>query len=104
MERKSVQEVIDRCIASTPIDTRVSHLAISSWAALYSYDATTLRRCLIARGQSVDRVPDRTLFESLLRAGVPWSPYDHVVVTTRGEWYRLADTCPALPAELARGR
>lgn len=103
MERKAVQQVVDRCIASTPIDTRVSHLAISSWPALYSYDATSLRRCLIARGQTVDRIPDRSLFESLLRAGVPWSPYDQVVVTKRAEWYALSDACPALPAGLARG-
>jgi len=103
MEKKAVQEVVDRCIASTPIDTRASRLAVSSWTALYSYDATTLRRCLIARGQTVERIPDRARFENLLRSGVPWSPYDRVEVTTRADWYALSDACPAFPPEISAG-
>lgn len=103
MEKKAVQEVVDRCIAATPIDSRTAHVAVSRWAALYSYESTTLRRCLIARGQKVDKVPDRSLFVGLLRAGVPWSPYDHVVVKDRAAWYALSDACPAFPPGIARG-
>jgi hypothetical protein len=103
MERKAVQDVVDRCIAATPIDGRISQLAIRHWAALYSYDATTLRRCLIAHGQEVAKIPDRVLFLSLLRAGVPWSPYDHVVVKSRAAWYALSDACAAFPPEISSG-
>lgn len=99
--RSAVQDVVDRCIASTPIDDRVSRIPRRDWDALYSYDVTVLRRCLISHGQQVSRPPAREPFENLLNAGAPWSPYDRVVVKDRAAWFALADACPAIPSQLA---
>lgn len=93
--------IIARCAAATPLDDRVLHLAPSDWDALYSYELTTLRPCLLARGFPVSRMPSRTDFEQRLRDRHPWSPYDTVSVPTRFAWYALSDACPALPAALA---
>ena len=89
------------CVASTPIDTRRLLLPRRDGGALYSYDLTVLRRCLIEHGQTVPPVPDRVDYEATLRAGSPWSPYDRVRVTTRAVWYALSDACPALPSSIA---
>lgn len=99
----TVQLLASECFAATPVDDRVWRLAVSSWAALYSYDVTVLRRCLMAHGESVLRPPGRARFEHLLRTGAPWSPYDGVVVKDRAAWFALSDACPALPTSLSPG-
>ena len=93
--------IIARCAAATPLDDRVLHLAPADWDALYSYELTTLRPCLIARGFPVGRMPSRADFEQRLRDRHPWSPYDTVAVPTRFAWYALSDACPVLPPDLA---
>lgn len=93
--------IVGRCAAATPLDDRVLRLDPGDWDALYSYDLTTLRPCLIARGFPVGRTPSRTDFERRLRAQHPWSPYDAVMVPTRFAWYDISDACPPLPAALA---
>jgi hypothetical protein len=93
--------IIARCAAATPLDDRVLHLPRADWDALYSYELTTLRPCLLARGYHVSRMPSRVDFEQRLRDRHPWSPYDTVSVPTRFAWYALSDACPALPASLA---
>lgn len=92
--------IIERCAAATPLDDRVLRLFHDDWDALYSYELTTLRPCLLAHGYSVHKMPARADFEELLRAQKPWSPYDTVTVPTRAAWYALSDACPALPAAL----
>lgn len=92
--------IIERCAAATPLDGRSLRLVHDDWDALYSYELTTLRPCLLAHGYSVRRMPARADFEELLRAQTPWSPYDTVIVPTRAAWYALSDACPALPAAL----
>jgi hypothetical protein len=90
--------IIERCAAATPLDDRVLRVPENEWQALYSYDLTTLKPCLVEHGFAVGSVPDRREFEGLLRAQHPWSPYDAVTVRSRAAWYRIADACPALPA------
>jgi hypothetical protein len=93
--------IIARCAAATPLDDRVLHLAPAGWDALYSYELTTLRPCLLARGFHVSRMPSRAEFERRLRDRHPWSPYDTVSVPTRFAWYAVSDACPALPPDIA---
>ncbi len=93
--------IVARCAAATPLDDRVLRLEPGNWDALYSYELTTLRPCLLARGYPVGRMPSRADFERRLRAQHPWSPYDTVTVPTRFAWYELSDACPPLPARLA---
>ena len=93
--------VVAGCLARTPVDDRVLRLPIRDVDALYSYDMVVLRKCLQAHGQDVERMPSRYRFGNLIRASAPWSPYDHVVVTSREAWYALSDACPALPRSLA---
>ena len=92
--------IIERCAGATPLDDRVLRLPPWVGDALYSYELTTLRPCLLAHGHSVSRMPARIDFERRLRAQTPWSPYDTVIVPTRSAWYALSDACPALPAAL----
>lgn len=92
--------IIERCAAATPLDDRVLRLPPDRWNALYSYELTTLRPCLLAHGYSVRAMPVRSDFESRLRIEQPSSPYDTVVVPTRSAWYSLSDACPPLPAAL----
>ena len=92
--------IIERCAAATPLDDRVLRLAPGDGDALYSYELTTLRPCLLAHGYSVSSMPARADFEQRLRNQTPWSPYDTVTVPTRSAWYALSDACPPLPAAL----
>jgi hypothetical protein len=92
--------IIERCAVATPLDDRVLSVPQKHWQALYSYDLTTLKPCLVAHGFPVGSVPARHDFESLLNAQHPWSPYDAVTVTSRSAWYRISDACPALPATI----
>lgn len=92
--------IIARCAAATPLDDRVLRLLAVDWNALYSYDLTVLRPCLLAHGYPVQRMPARTDFKNLLRVQAPWSPYDTVEVPTRFAWYALSDACPPLSAAL----
>ncbi|HEY4152526.1 MAG TPA: hypothetical protein VGM38_04330 [Pseudolysinimonas sp.] len=92
--------IIERCAAATPLDDRVLRLPRDQWDALYSYELTTLRPCLLAHGFSVRAMPTRAEFENRLRAELPSSPYDSVIVQTRAAWYALSDSCPALSAAL----
>jgi hypothetical protein len=92
--------IIQRCAAATPLDDRVLRLGTGEWDALYSYELTTLRPCLLAHGFSVHAAPSRSDFERSLRAQKPWSPYDTVIVTSRAAWYALSDACPPLTAAL----
>lgn len=101
ISRPSVQRAIDRCVADTPIDTRRLLVPRRDWDALYSYDVTVLRRCLLEHGQRIAQVPARTQYEGLLRASTPWSPYDQVAVPDREAWFALSDACPALPPAIA---
>lgn len=94
--------IIERCAGATPLDDRVLRLPGDDrvWDALYSYELTTLRPCLLAHGYAVSRMPSRSDFEQRLRAQQPWSPYDTVTVPTRFAWYALSDACPAIPATI----
>ena len=98
---RAIQRLVDGCIAAYPVDYRLAQLPARDRGALYSYDLTVLRRCLIAHGQRVPVLPDRVHFENLLRASAPWNAYDLVVVKDRAAWYALADACPALPSPIA---
>jgi hypothetical protein len=98
---QSPARLVDRCVATTPIDARRLLVPRKDAAALYSYDVTSLRRCLLEHGHSVPPVPDRASYESLLRGNSPWSPYDQVRVHDRAAWYALSDACPALPTAIA---
>jgi hypothetical protein len=95
-----VGDIIRQCQYSTPVDQRVLKLAPSQRDALYSYDLTVLRGCLLSHGYSVGPVPTRDTFDLLLGAQQPWSPYDQVRVPSRTQWYAISDACPALPASL----
>ena len=99
---RAIQRLVDGCIAVYPVDFRLGSLPARDRGALYSYDLTVLRRCLIAHGQRVPKMPSRVRFENLLRASAPWNAYDLVVVKNRTAWYALADACPALPPEIAK--
>ncbi len=92
--------IVARCAAATPLDDRVLRLERNHWDALYSYELTILRPCLVARGYRVGRVPARADFERRLSSQHPWSPYDQVTVPTRFAWYALTDACPPLPTAL----
>jgi len=96
-DQRAVGRLVDSCVAAYPIDVRLWLVPEQDRDALYSYDLTVLRRCLLAHGQTVPRMPSRARFESLLRANAPWSAYDLVVVKNRRAWYALSDACPALP-------
>jgi hypothetical protein len=98
---RAVLRLVDSCIAAYPMDRRLWLVPERDRAALYAYDQTTLRRCLVAHGQRVPRMPSRTRFENLMRASAPWNAYDLVVVKDRAAWYMLSDTCPMLPASIA---
>ena len=98
---RAIHRIVDSCIAAYPIDFRLARVPEKDRDALYSYDLTMLRRCLIAHGHRVHRLPSRTRFDNLMRASAPWNAYDLVVVKDRAAWYTLADACPALPAAIA---
>lgn len=100
-DARAIQRLVDGCIAAYPVDYRLAQLPARDRGALYSYDLTVLRRCLIAHGQRVPALPNRARFENLLRASAPWNAYDLVVVKDRAAWYALADACPALPSPIA---
>ncbi len=97
----TVQRLVDGCIATYPVDSRLFFVPERDRNALYAYDLTVLRRCLLAHGQLVPRMPSRDQFDTLLSAKTPWNAYEQVRVDTRAEWYALADACPALPAAIA---
>ena len=92
--------IVARCAAATPLDDRVLRLEREDWDVLYSYELTTLRPCLLARGFPVTRMPSRADFEYRISTQHPWSPYDTVIVPTRFAWYALSDACPPLPPTL----
>ena len=92
--------IIERCAAATPLDDRVLRLAPGDGDALYSYELTVLRPCLLAHGYSVSSMPARADFEHRLRNQTPWSPYDTVTVPNRSAWYALSDACPPLSTAL----
>jgi hypothetical protein len=100
-DARAVLRLVDSCIAAYPVDRRQWLIPEQDRGALYSYDRTILRRCLMAHGQKVPKLPSRTRFENLMRASAPWNAYDLVVVKNRAAWYALSDTCPALPASIA---
>jgi hypothetical protein len=99
----TMQRIVDGCIATAPVDDRILHVPRREWPALYSYDVTFLRRCLLAHGQSPESAPSRSEFGELLASGASWSPYDAVAVRNRAAWYSLADACPAFPPEITFG-
>jgi hypothetical protein len=101
LDSGTVQRLVDGCLATYPVDSRLFAVPARDRAALYSYDLTVLRRCLLAHGQEVPRLPTRERFDNLMRASAPWNAYDLVVVASRTEWYALADACPALPPTIA---
>ncbi len=101
---QTAQRLIDGCIAEYPIDFRLFSVPADEWGALYAYDLTVLRRCLLAHGQAVPPMPSREQFVNTLRASAPWNAYEQVRLKSRAGWYALADACPALPADLARRR
>ena len=99
----TAQRLVDGCVADHPIDFRLFSVPRKDRGALYAYDLTVLRRCLLAHGQTVAKLPSRERFENMLRASAPWNAYDQVRVKTRAEWYALVDACPALPPAIAKG-
>jgi hypothetical protein len=100
-DSSTAERVVDGCVAEFPIDFRGYAVPERDRAALYAYDLTVLRRCLISHGQQVPVMPDRARFEALMRASTPWNAYDQVVVPDRQAWYSLADACPAFPLPIA---
>ena len=94
-------DIIRQCEYSTPVDRRALQLAASQRDALYSYDLTVVRPCLMSHGFAVGAVPSRDTFDLLLGEQQPWSPYDHVMVESRLQWYAISDACPALPPSWA---
>ncbi len=94
-------ELVDGCVAATPIDARRLLVPSRDGDSLYSYDVTVLRRCLLEHGQRIAPVPARADYEKLLKASKPWSPYDQVVVPHRDAWFALSDACPPLPPAIA---
>jgi hypothetical protein len=100
---QAIGRLVDSCLAAYPIDRRLWLVAEKDRGALYSYDLTVLRRCLVAHGQKVAQLPSRARFESLMKAGAPWNAYDQVVVANRAAWYALADACPAIPPRMPLG-
>jgi len=100
-DSSTAQRLIDGCVAEFPVDFRLFSVPPRDREALYAYDLTVLRRCLLSHGQPVGRMPTRARFESLLRGNTPWNAYEQVRVTTRAEWYALVDACPALPPAIA---
>lgn len=103
MDVDTMQRIVDGCIATAPVDDRLLRLPPGARAAMYSYDVTVLRRCLLAHGQRPEATPTRAEFEELMTSGASWSPYDAVVVRNRAAWYALADACPAFPPEITFG-
>lgn len=99
-DEAAAARIVARCAAATPLDDRVLRLERGDWDALYSYELTTLRPCLLARGFPVTRMPSRADFEHRISTQHPWSPYDTVTVPTRFAWYALSDACPSLPPAL----
>jgi hypothetical protein len=97
----AVEVLVDSCLATVPVDVRIMQVPVRDRSALYAYDLTVLRRCLIEHGQTVAKLPSRERFENLIRASAPWSAYDRVVVPTRAAWYALTDACPAFPNAIA---
>lgn len=97
----TAERLVDGCVARYPVDFRLFSVPVRDRGALYAYDLTVLRRCLLAHGQSVPAMPSRERFENMLRASAPWNAYDRVRVMTRAEWYALVDACPALPNAIA---
>ena len=97
----TAERLVDRCVAQYPVDFRLFSVPAKDRGALYAYDLTVLRRCLLAHGQQVPAMPSRERFENMLRASAPWNAYDLVKVTTRAEWYALTDACPAFPPEIS---
>lgn len=93
--------IIDACHAQIPVDDRVLGLPSHDLPALYSYDLTVLRPCLISHGFDVARAPSRRGFLNLVATEGPWSPYDTVTVSSRAKWYSISDACPAIPPALA---
>ncbi len=102
-DEAAAARIVARCAAATPLDDRVLRLERSDWDALYSYELTILRPCLLARGYPVSRIPSRSDFERGLSSQHPWSPYDEVIVPTRFAWYAVSDACPPLPVSLRSG-
>ncbi len=100
-DQRAVGRLVDSCVAAYPIDGRLWLVPEADRDTLYSYDVTVLRRCLLAHGQRVPRMPSRARFDTLLRASAPWNAYDLVVVANRRAWYALADACPAIPPDIA---
>ena len=98
---RTAQNLVDGCIAEFPIDFRLVSVPARDRGALYAYDLTVLRRCLLAHGQPVPPMPSRERFERLLPETLPWNAYEQVRVSTRAEWYALVDACPALPPAIA---
>jgi hypothetical protein len=98
----TAERLVGSCIARYPVDFRLFSVPEKDRAALYAYDLTVLRRCLLAHGQLVPAMPDRERFENMLRASAPWNAYEQVKVPSRAEWYALVDACPALPPPIAR--
>lgn len=97
----TAERLVDGCVARFPVDFRLFSVPEGDRGALYAYDLTVLRRCLLAHGQAVPAVPARERFENMLRASAPWNAYEQVRVTSRAEWYALVDACPALPPAIA---
>jgi hypothetical protein len=97
----TAERLVHGCVARYPVDFRLFSVPARDRGALYAYDLTVLRRCLLAHGQAVPAMPSRERFENMLRANAPWNAYDLVRVTTRAEWYALVDACPALPPAIA---
>jgi len=91
---------VDACYAAHPVDTRVYAMSQAQRDQLYGYYLTFLDRCLTAQGYRMDRIPQRDAFLSGINDGKPWSPYDHVTVDTREQWYALSDACPPVPATI----
>ncbi|MDP9026344.1 MAG: hypothetical protein M3N46_02160 [Actinomycetota bacterium] len=101
LDGPTAQRLVDGCIAEYPVDFRLFSVPERDRGALYAYDLTVLRRCLLSHGQTVPTMPSRERFENLMRASAPWNAYEHVRVRTRAEWYALVDACPALPTVIA---
>ena len=91
------------CSASSPSESEVeSYLSGSSRAALFDYQATIVRPCLLAAGAMSPAPPDGGPAYYLSAALAAWSPFMQILASKPrvGTVAYLEKRCPPLPAWL----
>ena len=91
------------CSASSPSESEVeSYLSGSSRAALFDYQRTIVRPCLLAAGAMSQAPPDGGPPYDLSAALAAWSPYTQILASKphSGTVAYLEKRCPPLPSWL----